>query len=253
MKSLFRSSLLLMLVAAAAFSASAADIKVFAAASLTDALQTIAHNYESQGHGKIVFNFAGSNVLARQITEGAPADIFLSADEREMDAVAKAGLLANESRRDLLSNTLVVIVPADSNLPIHASADLAKDYVKRIAVGDPETVPAGVYAKSYLVSHGLWQSIQNKITPTENVRAALAAVASGDVEVGIVYKTDALISKRVKIAYEIPAQEAPQILYPIAVVKKTSTSQEVQKFLDYLESPAAGAVFAHYGFHMAGK
>lgn len=251
MKFLVRFSLFLAVIATAWVSADAAEVKVFAAASLTDAMQTIAHDYESQSHDTIVFNFAGSNVLARQIIQGAPADIFLSADEREMDAVAKEGLLVNESRRDLLSNTLVVVVPADSTLSIHDPGDLAKDSVKRIALGDPETVPAGVYAKSYLTSRGIWPSVQNKVVPTENVRAALASVVSGDVEAGIVYKTDAMISRKIKIAYEVPTEGAPQILYPMAVVKSSGASQEARNFFNYLESPKAATVFAHYGFRMA--
>lgn len=248
MKYFFRIALFLVLFVVGRFMAIAAEVKVFAAASLTDAMQAIAHDYESHSVDKIVFNFAGSNVLARQIIQGAPADIFLSADELEMDVVAKAGLLANESRRNLLSNTLVIILPADSGLHIQSPGDLAKAAFQRIALGDPGTVPAGVYAKAYLADRGIWQSLQNKIVPTENVRAALAAVASGNADIGIVYKTDALISKKIKIAFEVPATDGPKIFYPIALVKASDTSQEAKKFLAYLESPRAAAVFQRYGF-----
>lgn len=250
MRSAFRLAFVLAFFTATSLCAIGAKVNVFAAASLTDAMQAIAHDYEAQSHDKIVFNFAGSNVLARQILQGAPADIFLSADEREMDVVERAGLLTDGSRRNLLSNTLVVIVPADSSLSIQSPKDLTKNEVKRIALGDPETVPAGVYAKSYLTSHGIWQAVQNKVTPTENVRAALAAVASGNVEAGIVYKTDAMISPKIKIAFEIPADQAPQILYPVAIVKSSANSQEVKNFLTYLESSKAATVFAHYGFRI---
>jgi molybdate transport system substrate-binding protein len=234
-------------------SAAAAEVKVFAAASLTDVMQAIATKYESQSGDKIVFNFAGSNVLSRQIVQGAPADLFLSADEAEMDAVAKPGLLVNNSRQDLLSNTLVIIVPKESRLSVQDPGDLAKPDFKRIALADPETVPAGVYAKAYLEKKGVWTSLQNKVIPTENVRAALAAVSSGNADAGIVYKTDALISKSTKVAYEIAAGEGPRILYPIALVKGSGNPQQAEKFLKYLESPDAAAIFAQYGFSLAGR
>jgi molybdate transport system substrate-binding protein len=248
MKCLLRIVLLFVFFGAAFLAADAAEVKVFAAASLTDAMQAIATTYESQSGDRILFNFAGSNVLARQILQSAPADIFLSADEVEMDAVAKSGLLANNSRRDLLSNTLVIILPNNSGLSVRGPGDLAKGDFKRIALGDPETVPAGVYAKKYLESKGVWNSLESKIVPTENVRAALAAVASGNTDAGIVYKTDALISNRIKVAYEVPATEAPKILYPVALINDPKVSEAARKFLDYLESPQAAVIFAHYGF-----
>ena len=248
MKCLLRIVVLFAFFGPALRTTNAAEVKVFAAASLTDALQAIAKAYEVQSSDKIIFNFAGSNVLARQILQRAPADIFLSADEAEMDAVAESGLLATKSRRNLLSNTLVIILPIDSGLSLRGPGDLAKGDFKRIAVGDPETVPAGVYAKKYLQGKGIWNSLQGRIVPTENVRAALAAVASGNADAGIVYKTDALISNRIKLAYEVPAMEGPQILYPIALMKDAEASEAARKFLDYLESPQAAAIFAHYGF-----
>jgi molybdate transport system substrate-binding protein len=232
--------------------AHAADVKVYAAASLTDVMQALANDYQAQGRDHIVFNFAGSNVLARQIEQGAPADIFLPADEAQMNAVVNAGLIANASRLDLLSNTLVIVLPADSEQQVAAPRDLEKNAFKRIATGDPDTVPAGVYAKQYLESVGVWKNIVSKITPAENVRAALAFVASGNADAALVYKTDALSSKQVRIAYEVPAGEL-KIRYPIALVKDAAASAEATAFLHYLESARAAAVFARYGFAMAGK
>jgi len=226
----------------------AADIKVFAAASLTDALQAIAKDYEAQSGDKISFNFAGSNVLARQIAQGAPADIFFSADEAQLEVVSKIGLLVEATRKDLLSNTLVVIAPQDSALASFTAGDLAKPEIKRIALGDPRTVPAGVYSKEYLQKIGLWDRVQSKVIPTENVRAALAAVESGNADVGIVYKTDALHSKRAKVILEISRADGPKISYPIARIKDSPNAGAALKFLDYLESPKAAAVFAQYGF-----
>jgi molybdate transport system substrate-binding protein len=248
MKTLFRNFLFFAFSVSASLAANAAEVKVYAAASLTDAMQAIATAYGSQSKDTILFNFAGSNVLARQIVQRAPADIFLSADEAEMDVVAKSGLIENNSRRDLLANTLVVIVPKDSNLNVRKPGDLAKGEFKRIALGDPETVPAGVYARKFLEGKGVWNSLQNKIVPTENVRSALAAVASGNADAGIVYKTDALISDRVKVVYEVPAAAGPKILYPVALIKDPAASEAALKFLDFLESPPAASIFAHYGF-----
>jgi molybdate transport system substrate-binding protein len=230
----------------------AATINVFAAASLTDALKEIQQSYEAKSGDKIVYNFAGSNVLARQIEEGAPADLFFSADEAQMDAVAKAGLIDAATRRDLLKNQLVVIAPADSPLQKgFLPADLAKPEIHRIALADPRAVPAGVYAKAYLTQLGLWPKIESRVVPTANVRAALAAVESADADVGIVYKTDVKISKSARVIYAVPLREGPRITYPIARLK-TSTGEAAKKFLAYLASPAAQEVFRRDGFLPSG-
>jgi molybdate transport system substrate-binding protein len=230
-----------------------AEVKVFAAASLTDAMQEIGKDYAAQSTDKIIFNFEGSNVLARQIRQGAPADLFFSADEAQMDAVSKAGLLTDGSRQNLLSNSLVIVVPADSSRTSLSPKDLAGADIKHIALADPQTVPAGVYSKAYLEKLGLWDAVQPKVIPTQNVRAALAAVGSDNADAGIVYKTDAQISKKVKVVDEIPAAEGPKISYPVALIKGSSQADAAQKFLTYLESPAAGAVFAKYGFIAEGR
>lgn len=227
---------------------SAAEVKVFAAASLTHVMQALAQDYESRSEDKIIFNFAGSNILARQIVQGAPADLFLSADEAQMDVVARAGLLVDGTRQDILSNRLVMIVPGESAASVQAPGDLAKADFKRIALADPKTVPAGVYAKAYLDKEGVWSAIKDKIIPVENVLAALAAVSSGNADIGIVYKTDALLSKKIKVIYEVPAAEGPKILYPMALVKNSGDTKAAEKFLKYLESPVATKLFAQYGF-----
>ena len=206
----------------------AAEVNVYAAASLTDVLKEIAVNYEKQNSDKIVFNFAASSILARQITERAPADIFFSADEAKMDDLQKAGLIVNDTRRDMLSNSLVIVVPNDSRLTI--------------------TSPVGIYTKEYLSGLGLWEKIESKIVPTENVRAALAAVESGNVDAGFVYKTDADISKKVKIAFSVPAEKGPAIRYPIALVKEAQNKSAAENFLRYLQSDNARKLFERYGF-----
>ncbi|MBA3963426.1 MAG: molybdate ABC transporter substrate-binding protein [Chthoniobacterales bacterium] len=226
----------------------AAQLTVHAAASLTDAMKEIAPAYEKESSDKVRLNFDASSLLARQITEGAPADIFLSADEAKMNDLEKKGLLAPETRKTLLTNTLVIVVPSDSQLEVHAAADLAKSDFKKIAISEPSSVPVGIYAKEYLTKIGLWDRIAEKMIPTQNVRASLAAVESGNVEAGFVYKTDALISKKVKVALEIPAGEGPQISYPVAVVAASTDLAAAKKFLAYLESEPALAVFRKYGF-----
>jgi len=228
--------------------ARAGDLTVFAAASLSDALKEIAVIYEKQSGDRVVFNFGASSVLARQIEEGAPADIFFSADEAKMDGLEKLGLILKETRRSRLSNSLVIVVAADSPLQVPSAHDLAGDKVKRIALADPKAVPAGVYARAYLEKARLWPAVERKIVPTENVRAALAAVESGNVDAGIVYKTDARISRKVRVTCEVKPEEGPPISYPMAVVKESSRIEAGKRFVRHLDSGEAGRVFEKYGF-----
>jgi len=229
-------------------SVSAVELKVFAAASLTDAMRKVGAMYEKAGGDKVVFNFGASSTLARQIEEGAPADLFVSADEIQADKLDKAGLLLHDTRVSLLSNLLVIVVPKESKLVIQSPGDLLGDAVKRISMGEPRTVPIGVYAKAYLVSKGLWARLESKVVPTENVRSALAAVETWNVEAGFVYRTDALISRKVRIAYTVPAGDGPKVSYPFAVVKGTENLAASKKFLEYLGSKDALGIFEQYGF-----
>jgi molybdate transport system substrate-binding protein len=226
----------------------AAELQVFAAASLTDALQELAAAYQKSSGEAVSLNFGASSTLARQIQEGAPADLFLSADEEKMDGLEKRSLLLAGTRRSLLSNALVVVVPADSKLKITTPADLASSKVRVLALAEPQSVPAGIYAKRYLKAQKLWDKVIDRAVPTENVRAALAAVEAGNADAGIVYKTDAGISKKVKIAYEVPQAEGPKISYPFAVLKASRRADAARRFLAFLESPPALAVFQKYGF-----
>jgi molybdate transport system substrate-binding protein len=232
----------------AALVAQAADLTVFAAASLTDCLKQIAADYQKQSGQKVVFNFGASSTLARQIEEGAPADIFFSADEAKMDGLEKHGLLLSGTRKSRLSNSLVIVVTADSSLQITSATNLADAAIKRIALADPKTVPAGIYSKACLEKLHLWAAVEPKVVPTDNVRAALAAVESGNVEAGMVYKTDAAISKKVKVACEISAKDTSNISYPMAVIKESSQREAAKAFLNYLNADAAAQVFEHYGF-----
>ena len=229
-------------------SLSAAELTVHAAASLSDAMKEIGAAYEKESGDKLQFNFGASNMLERQIEEGAPADVFLSADEAKMDALEKKGLLLQGTRRSLLSNSLVIVVASDTTALPKSAADLAKPECRKIALAETRSVPAGIYAREYLEKLGLWDSISEKVVPTENVRAALVAVESGNVDTGIVYKTDALISKKVKVAVEISGAEAPKISYPVGVVKSSREPERARKFSEYLAGPAARAVFEKFGF-----
>jgi molybdate transport system substrate-binding protein len=224
------------------------DLTVFAAASLTDALKEIATDYEKTGGDKIVFNFAASGTLELQIRHGAPADLFLSADEAKMNDLAQDGLLLVGTRKDLLTGSLVIIVPADSALTLTSATQLADPKFKKIALGETHIVPAGIYAKAYLQKIGIWDQVAPRVIPLESVRAALAAVETGNVDAGIVYKTDAMHSARVKVAFAVPDADGPAIVYPAAVVKDSKHAAAAQKFLDYLARPGSLAIFQRYGF-----
>jgi molybdate transport system substrate-binding protein len=243
----FPTSIFILVAALVLHNVNAAEVNVYAAASLTDVMKEIAANYEKESTDKIVFNFGASSLLARQIIERAPADIFVSADEAKMDNLQKAGLIVTETRRDLLSNSLVIVVPNDSKLEI-TSPDELLTKVQKIAIADPRAVPAGIYTKEYLGALGLWDKLESKMVPTENVRAALAAVESGNVDAGFVYKTDADVSKKVKIAFSVPVEKGPKIRYPVAIVKDAKNKTAAEPFLRYLESASARALFERYGF-----
>jgi len=227
--------------------APAATVTVFAAASLTDALKELAADYEHQSGDTIVFNFAASGVLSRQIEAGAPADLIFFADEAHADVLEQKGLLLSGSRQDVLANSLVIITP-----PEHAAmvspTELTNVVYQHVALGDVKTVPCGAYAKIYLTQQGLWPAIIPKVILFENVRAVLAAVETGNVDAGVVYATDAEISKKVKVAYAIPVADGPKVNYPLALLKEAPEPVAAQKFATFLESGVAATRFKKYGF-----
>lgn len=226
----------------------AESLTVSAAASLTDAVQEIAKTYEPASGDHVDFNFGASNFLERQIEEGAPVDLFLSADEASVDRLEKSGSLSPGTRRSILSNSLVIVVESQSALSVDSARVLASDRVRSVALAEPNSVPAGIYARQYLQSLEIWQKVQPKVIPFENVRATLAAVETGNVDAGIVYGSDARISKKVRVAYEVPAQTAPAISYGAGVIRASRHVEAAKKFLSFLESPAAQAIFRRYGF-----
>jgi molybdate transport system substrate-binding protein len=245
------------LVAAAALagvtSAHAKDAKpvtVYAASSLTDALNEVAHAYEASGHAKPVFSYASSAQLARQIEQGARADMFVSADETWMDYLAERKLIVTASRASILSNKLVLVAPAAStmNLKIGSGFDLSGALNGgKLSMADPESVPAGKYGKAALQSLGVWGAVEPSVAKAENVRAALRFVETGDAPAGIVYLTDAMASgSKVKVIGEFPPSSYPKISYPIALVKGAKGG--AKPFADYLRSPTAVAIFKRQGF-----
>ena len=240
-------SLLLLLTAVPA---EAEKALVFAAASTTNALQELGPAFtQATGH-EVEFAFGASSDLARQATAGAPADAFLSADAVRLDSLEKVGLVQPGTRVDLLSNRLVVVVPAGAKGTLAGPADLKR--VKRLALADPAAVPAGVYAKAWLEKAGLWKAVEPKVVPALDVRAALSAVEAERVDAGVVYATDAAQSKKVRVAFEVPEAEAPRIVYPVAALAKGKAPEAGRAFVRFLQTDAARKVFARHGFQVPG-
>jgi len=224
-------------------------VHVFAAASLHEAMNGVIDSYAAAGNGKVIGVYAGSSALARQIENGAPADLFVSADERWMDYVESRGLIDTASRVDLLGNRLVLIAPRDAplSLAIAPGFPLAKALGHgRLAIGDPTSVPAGIYAKAALVHLGVWDAVRKKIAPTADVRAALALVARGEAPAGIVYATDAAASGKVAVVGVFPEDSHPPIAYPLALLR--GAGESARHFYAYLRGREARAVFVRFGF-----
>jgi len=224
-------------------------IVVFAAASLTDVLGQLGAGFEGSTGIPVKLSFAASSALARQIENGAPADVFFSADSDWMDYLQARNLIAPGTRRNVVGNRLVLIAPAASTvrLKVEPGFHLAQALGKgRLATGDPDSVPAGRYARAALTKFGVWDSVAARVAGAENVRAALGLVDRGDAPLGIVYETDALIDKGVRIVDTFPADSHPPIVYPIALTASAKTG--AAQFEDYLRTPAADALFLKYGF-----
>jgi molybdate transport system substrate-binding protein len=225
------------------------DVVVSAAASLTDVVREIAEAYERGTGQHIAVNVAASNTLARQIAAGAPVDLFISADEAQMTAVADA--IVPGTRIDLLRNTLAVAVPDDRPRTMTSIRGLLDPSIRRIAIGDPAAVPAGVYAREYLQRAGVWGAVQSKLIPSGSVRLALAAVESGGADAAIVYATDVPTAHRARLAFAVPASDGPAIRYPAAVIRTGHNIDGARRFLAYLRGADAARVFARAGFTMA--
>lgn len=225
------------------------SIVVFAAASLTDALQDLGTDFEGSSGITVKFSFAASSALARQIESGAPADVFFSADLEWMNYLEARHLIQPQSRHDVLGNQLVLIAPAASTvkLKIAPQFDLAGALGRgRLAVGDPDGVPAGRYAREALTKLGVWGSVADRLARADSVRAALAYVDRGEAPLGIVYNTDALIDAAVRVIDVFPEDTHVPIVYPIALT--VGAKNGAIQFAEYLRTPAARAIFVKYGF-----
>lgn len=228
--------------------ATAAELTVSAAASLTNAFQEIGKAFEQANPGeKVLFNFGASGQLLQQIARGAPVDVFASADEETMDRAQQQNLIMSASRATFAANKLVLIVPVDSSLALGKLEELASPKVQRIAVGNPDSVPVGHYTKDALTAAGLWEKVSPKVVYTQNVRQSLDYVARGETEAGFVYLTDiAAAGGKVRSAMQVPLDKA--ITYPIAVVKGAKDERHAQDFIAFVRSEKGRSVLNKYGF-----
>jgi molybdate transport system substrate-binding protein len=238
----------LLLVFVALPLAAADGITIFAAASTSDVVQVVANQYEADRGVHVTCSFASSSTLAKQIENGAPADLFLSADQKWMDYLANKRAVVLDSRLDLVANSLVLVVPMGTSPTIRVEKGfaIASAFTGRLAIGDPTNVPAGVYAKEAFTALGWWEVLSTRLAPAADVRAALKLVELGEAELGIVYATDAKVSAKVSVAATIPASLHSPIRYPIALT--TTAKPAAASFLAYLQSEAGRAAFVQAGF-----
>lgn len=240
----------LLAVTPAAVRADGPPVTVFAAASLQDALSAAGKAYTAKTGQTVRFSFGGSSAIAHQIEQGAPADLFISADTDWMAFLEGKNLVVKASRRDILSNQLVLIAPADSKVQlklVKGAPVLSALGGGRLALADPAGVPAGKYAKAAFTWMGVWDQVSGKVAPADNVRSALAFVARGEAPLGVVYATDAKQEPKVRVVAVFPEASHPKIIYPAALVASSHTPGAAA-FLGFLQGPEAGAIFRRYGF-----
>jgi molybdate transport system substrate-binding protein len=230
------------------------DLTVSAASSLTDALKELQKDFEVKNDNiRLNYNFGASGALQQQIEQGAPVDLFLSAATKNMQALLDKQLIETTRQTNLLTNELVVVIPKDSKAAITKAEDLAKDGVKHVAIGLPESVPAGSYAKEALISAKLWDTLRSKLVQGKDVRQVIQYVETGNADAGFVYKTDALVSKRVKAAFSVDQKLYSPVEYRIGVVRATKHSAQAEQFYNYLQTRAAIDIFTKYGFSALSK
>lgn len=230
--------------------ASGEDLLVFGAASLRDALDAVIEAYATTGGGPVSASYASSSTLARQIEQGAPVDVFVSANPQWMDHLEERGLIRSDTRADLLGNGLVLVAPKDGDIEVEVAEGFDLPGALdggRLAMGDPDHVPAGIYGKAALESLGVWEEVAPRVARADNVRAALALVSRGEVPLGVVYSSDAVADDGVRVVDTFPEGSHPPIIYPVAVTVE-SDHAEAAAFVDFLASADAAPVFARYGF-----
>jgi len=229
-------------------------LNISAAASLTDALNQINTLYTKENSNiTITPNFASSGTLQKQIEQGASCDVFISAAATQMDNLEKGSLILTSSRKNLLNNKVVLVVPADSTLGLTSFNDLTKDIVKKIAIGDPKSVPAGTYGQQAFDKLGITELVQSKLILSSDVRQVLNYVESGDVDAGIVYSTDAVVSSKVTVVASAPTEINAKIIYPVAVIKASQNNGAAQDYIDFLFSTKAKEIFEKFGFTTISK
>lgn len=226
----------------------AVEVNISAASSLTDALTEIQTEYAKESNAVLLFNFGASGALQKQIEEGAPCDLFLSASKANMDALEQAGLIAADSRKDILGNTLTLVAAKEKADLIKGYEALATADATSIALGTPETVPAGKYAQQALQNLGIWDQIQDKIVFAKDVKQALEYVDTGNADCGLVYKTDAMTLETGVSVMDLPEDSHDPIVYPAALIKDSAQSEAAAKFYDFLQTDYAKGVFEKYGF-----
>ena len=224
------------------------ELSIFAAISLTDALGEIGTAFTAENGIKIYYNFAASTTLQRQLEKGATADIFISASPRQVVALETNGLIEAESRQDLLTNRLVLVSDDTEEISVKTLTNLAMPEISRIAIGHPNIVPAGTYAKEALTHFGLWETLHPKLVFGTDVRATLAYVTAGNADVAIVYKTDTTLTRHIKVLYQLPAEAYTPIIYPAVVMKDSPQKQLARRFMTYLHSMESGEIFEKHGF-----
>ena len=225
------------------------EILVSAAISLKNAFEEIGLLYEKQTGIRVRLNLGGSGLLQRQIEAGAPADVYASAGERQMDALQSRGLILAETRRNLVRNALVLIVPAETQVPLRSFEELARPEITKVAIGNPKTVPAGQYAQQTLRNLKMWNRLESRLVLAENVRQVLDYVVRGEVEAGMVYSSDVFVANgKVAVAIPVPEDMHDPILYPIAAVKTTEHRSDAQGFIDLALSRSGQDILAKYGF-----
>jgi molybdate transport system substrate-binding protein len=227
------------------------ELNISAAVSMKDALAEIQKNYQVKNPNvKLVFNLGASGSLQKQIEQGAPADIFISAAPKQMNELQEKKMIDPATRKNLVENKLVVVIPKESKLNISKYEDLTQDGVKKIALGETAVVPAGQYAKESLQKLGVWDKVQDKIVFAKDVRTVLTYTETGNVEAGIVYKTDAISSDKIKVVATAPEGSHQPIVYPIAVITSTKQGKAAADFVNYLFGPESKAIFEKNGFSM---
>lgn len=230
------------------------DLTVSAAISLKNALDEVKQAYADENPGvSVAINYGASGTLQIQIEEGAPVDVFISAAPKQMDALDAKGMLLEGTRRDLLRNEVVLIVPKDSAAGISSFQDLTRPSVKQVALGEPTTVPAGQYAKEVLANLGIYDAVNSKAILAKDVRQVLTYVETGNVDAGIVYSTDALSSSKVKVVAQAPEKSHAPVVYPVAVIKGSKNASAAKQFVAFLSGPKAAAIFQKYGFSLASR